>query len=86
MVWQLNEKINSQDSLIILYITKETNYTTQINTYEQASYKQGELIKSLEKDVTTLTRKNNRLKSGLKFLGGGFVASLMVIVKLVAIK
>ena len=86
MVWQLNEKITSQDSLIVLYITKETNYTTQINTYEQASYKQDELIKLLEKDVTTLTRKNNRLKSGLKFLGGGFVASLLVIVTLVAIK
>jgi hypothetical protein len=86
MVWQLNEKINSQDSLIVLYITKETNYTTQINTYEQASYKQGELIKSLEKDVTTLTRKNNRLRSTLKWLGGGFVASLLTITTFIVIK
>ena len=86
MVWQLNEKINSQDSLIILYITKETNYTTQINTYEQASNKQDELIKLLEKDVTTLTRKNNRLRSTLKWLGGGFVASLLTITTFIVIK
>jgi hypothetical protein len=86
LVWQLNEKINTQDSIITLYIAKEQNYIGQINNYDKVIVKKNEIITGLESDVTKLSRKNNRLKSGLKFLGGGFVASLLVIVTLVAIK
>ena len=86
LVWQLNEKISTQDSIITLYIAKEQNYIGQINNYDKVIVKKDEIITGLESDVTKLSRKNNRLKSGLKFLGGGFVASLLVIVTLVAIK
>jgi hypothetical protein len=86
LVWQLNEKISAQDSIITLYIAKEQNYIGQINNYDKVIVKKDEIITGLESDVTKLSRKNNRLKSGLKFLGGGFVASLLVIVTLVAIK
>ena len=86
LVWQLNEKINTQDSIITLYIAKEQNYIGQINNYDKVIVKKNEIITGLESDVTKLSQKNNRLKSGLKFLGGGFVASLLVIVTLVAIK
>jgi hypothetical protein len=86
LVWQLNEKISAQDSIITLYIAKEQNYIGQINNYDKIIVKKDEIITGLESDVTKLSRKNNRLKSGLKFLGGGFVASLLVIVTLVAIK
>jgi hypothetical protein len=86
LVWQLNEKISTQDSTITLYIDKEQNYITQISDYNKIIVKKNEIITGLESDVTKLSQKNNRLKSGLKFLGGGFVASLLVIVTLVAIK
>lgn len=86
LVWQLNEKVEAQDSLISLHVKKEINYVSQINKLEQSSLVQKELIKILEKDITNLTRKNTNLKSGLKWLGGGFVASVLTIVTLIAIK
>lgn len=86
LVWQLNEKINTQDSTITLYIVKEQNYISQINNYDKISTKKDEIITDLEKDVTKLTKKNNRLKSGLKYLGGGFVASILTIITLTLIK
>lgn len=86
MVWQLNEKINAQDSLVTLYIVKEQNYISQINNYDQISNKQTSVITNLESDITTLTRKNNRLKKGIKLIGGGFVASILIIITLVTIK
>jgi hypothetical protein len=86
LVWQLNEKISTQDSTITLYIVKEKNYISQINNYDKISTKKDEIITGLEKDVTKLTKKNNRLKSGLKYLGGGFVASILTIITLTLIK
>jgi hypothetical protein len=86
LVWQLNEKISTQDSTITLYIVKEQNYISQINNYDKISIKKDEIITGLEKDVTKLTKKNNRLKTGLKYLGGGFVASILTIITLIAIK
>jgi hypothetical protein len=86
LIWQLNEKIDSQDSTITLYIVKEQNYISQINNYDKISTKKDEIITGLEKDVTKLTKKNNRLKSGLKYLGGGFVASILTIITLTLIK
>ena len=86
LVWQLNEKISTQDSTITLYIVKEQNYISQINNYDKISTKKDEIITGLEKDVTKLTKKNNHLKSGLKYLGGGFVASILTIITLTLIK
>ena len=86
LVWQLNEKISTQDSTITLYIIKEQNYISQINNYDKISTKKDEIISILEKDVTKLTKKNNRLKTGLKYLGGGFVASILTIITLTLIK
>ena len=86
LVWQLNEKISTQDSTITLYIVKEQNYISQINNYDKISTKKDEIITDLKKDVTKLTRKNNSLKSGLKYLSGGFVASILTIITLTLIK
>jgi phage shock protein A len=86
MIWQLNEKGNAQDSLVTLYVAKEQNYIGQISNYDQIVTKQKTIITGLEDDVAKLTSKNERLKKGLKWLGGGFVASLLSVVTLVAIK
>ena len=86
LIWQLNEKSSAQDSLVTLYVAKEENYVGQIANYDQILLKQEEIITGLEGDVKTLTRKNDILKKGLKWLGGGFVASLLSVVTLVTIK
>jgi len=86
LVWQLNEKISIQDSTITLYIDKEQNYIIQISDYNKIIVKKDEIITGLESDVTKLTRKNNNLKSVLKWLGGGFVASLLTITTFIVIK
>ena len=86
LVWQLNEKISTQDSIITLYIVKEQNYISQINNYDKIIVKKDEIITGLESDITKLSRKNNQLKSTLKWLGGGFLASLLTITTFIVIK
>ena len=86
LIWQLNKKGNAQDSLVTLYVAKEQNYIEQIKNYDQVIVKQKSIITGLEEDVVKLTNKNERLKKGLKWLGGGFVASLLSVITLVAIK
>ncbi len=86
MVWQLNEKIDAKDSTINIYISKEKNYLKQVADYEKIVTVQDTVIKGLEKDVKDLTRKNTNLKKGIKWLGGGFLASTLVILTLTIIK
>ena len=86
MVWQLNEKIDAKDSTINIYIAKEKNYLAQTATYEKNMAVQDQVIKGLEKDVTDLTRKNTNLKRGIKWLGGGFVSSVLIILTLTLVK
>ena len=86
LVWQLNEKIDTKDSTINIYIAKEKNYLAQTATYEKVIAVQDTVIKGLEKDVTDLTRKNTNLKRGIKWLGGGFVSSILIILTLTVIK
>jgi len=86
MVWQLNEKIDAKDSTINIYIAKEKNYIKQVADYEKIVTVQDTVIKGLEKDVNDLTRKNTNLKRGIKWLGGGFVSSILVILTFTVIK
>jgi len=86
LVWQLSKKVEAQDSLISLHIERGNNYAKQVDNYENVIVEKDKIITGLEKDVTNLTRKNNNLKSGLKWLGGGFVASVLTIVTFIAIK
>ena len=86
LIWQLNKKISTQDSIVTLYIAKEQNYISQNIKYEEINIENKKIITGLENDVAKLTKKNNRLKSGLKYLGGGFVASILTIITLTLIK
>ena len=86
LIWQLNEKISTQDSIVTLYVIKEKNYISQNIKYEEINIENKKIITGLENDVAKLTQKNNRLKSGLKYLGGGFVASILTIITLTLIK
>ena len=86
MVWQLNEKIDAKDSTISIYIAKEKNYIKQVADYEKIVTVQDTVIKGLEKDVNDLTRKNTNLKKGIKWLGGGFVSSILILLTFTIIK
>ena len=86
MIWQLNEKIDVKDSIINIYITKEKNYLEQTVTYEKTIAIQDKVIKELEQDVTDLTRKNNKLKIGIKWVSGGFLGTLISLLILTTVK
>ncbi len=86
MVWQLNEKIDAKDSTISIYVSKEKNYIKQVADYEKIVTVQDTVIKGLEKDVNDLTRKNTNLKRGVKWLGGGFVSSILILLTFTIIK
>lgn len=86
MVWQLNEKIDAKDSTISIYVSKEKNYLKQVADYEKIITVQDTVIKGLEKDVKDLTRKNTNLKKGIKWLGGGFVSSILILLTFTIIK
>jgi hypothetical protein len=86
LIWQLNGKITEQDSIIKIYIEKNTNYLSQINNYDKIIVKKDEIITGLESDVNELTNKNNNLKKGIKWLSGGFLASVITILTLSLVK
>jgi hypothetical protein len=86
LVKQLNGKIVEQDSVIKIYIKKDTNYLSQVKTYSDIQEKQSAIITSLEKDVVNLTNKNNKLKKGLKWIGGGFLTTLTSLIILLSVK
>ena len=59
LVKKLNGKIAEQDSVIKIYVKKDTNYLSQVKTYSDIQEKKSVIIAGLEKDVTNLTDKNN---------------------------
>ena len=77
LIKQLNEKIVEKDSVILFYVKKDTNYINQVKSYAEVKEKQSVLVTSLEKDKEKLITENNNLKIGLKWLGGGFLGTLI---------
>jgi len=77
LVLQLNQTIVEKDSVINICIKKDTNYINQVKNYAEIKEKQSLINKDLEKDVKNLKRENENLKTGIKWLGGGFVGVLI---------
>ena len=86
LVLQLNEKIVEKDSIILFYIKKDTNYINQVKSYAEIKEKQSILVTSLEKDKEKLITENNNLKTGLKWIGGGFVGTLISLLTFALVK
>jgi len=86
LVEQLNGKITEQDSVIKIYIKKDTNYLSQVKNYADIQEKQSVIITGLEKDVANLTDKNNNLKKGLRWVAGGFLGTLISLLTLSLVK
>jgi len=77
LVSQLKKKIVEQDSTIMFYIRKDTNYITQLKTYADLKEKQFVINKSLEKDIEKFKTENETLRTSLKWVGGGFLGTLI---------
>ena len=86
LVFQLNEKIVKKDSIILFYIKKDTNYINQVKSYAEIKEKQSILVTGLEKDKDKLITENNNLKTGLKWVGGGFVGTLISLLTFALVK
>lgn len=86
LVLQLNKKIVEKDSVILFYIKKDTNYINQVKSYAEIKEKQSILVTGLEKDKDKLITENNNLKTGLKWVGGGFVGTLISLLTFALVK
>ena len=86
LILELNEKSIRQDSIIKDFETKDYNYILQIENHVQINEQNSLIVKGLEKDVSKLQKSNNRLKKGLKWLGGGFVVTLTPLIILIAVR
>lgn len=86
LILNLNKKSIRQDSVIKDFINKDYNYVLQIENHVQINDQNTLIVKGLEKDVSKLQKANNRLKKGLKFLGGGFLAILTPLIILIVLK
>jgi len=86
LLLNLNTKSLRQDSIIKDFENKDSNYILQIQNYNQIGEQRSLIIKGLETDVSKLQKSNNRLKRGLKWLGGGFLATLTPLIILIALK
>jgi dihydroneopterin aldolase len=86
LVEQLNDKISKKDSIILMYIKKDTNYISQIKSYSEIQQTNAVTISELKKDINSLQTNNNNLKTGIKWVAGGFVGTLLSLITLLAIK
>ena len=86
LILNLNKKSIRQDSVIKDFINKDYNYVLQIENHVHINDQNTLIVKGLEKDVSKLQKANNRLKKGLKFLGGGFLAILTPLIILIVLK
>ena len=77
LVGQLNTKISEKDSIIWVYIQKDTNYLKQVKSYADIQQTNAVTISELKKDVSSLQTKNNNLKTGIKWVAGGLVGTLI---------
>jgi len=76
LVFQLKETIVQKDSVINVYIQKDSICQKQNQLNFDIQQKQKNIISGLEKDVENLKRENQNLRTGIKWVGGGFVGVL----------
>ena len=86
LVGQLNLKIKEKDSIIMFYVKKDTNYLKQVKSYADVQQTNAVTISELKKDINTLQTKNNNLKTGIKWVAGGFVGTLISLLTFAMVK
>lgn len=86
LVFQLKETIIQKDSVINVYIQKDSICQLQNQLNFDIQQKQKNIIFGLEKDVESLKRENQNLRTGIKWIGGGFVGVLTSFIIFIMIK
>ena len=86
LVGQLNLKIKEKDSIIMFYVKKDTNYLKQVKSYADVQQTNAVTISELKKDINTLQTKNKNLKTGLNWVAGGFVGTLISLLTFAMVK
>jgi hypothetical protein len=79
-------KSELQDSVIVLFEKKETEYKAEIRIFEEKEKIHIKKISDLEKENIELTRKNKNLKTALQWVGGGFLTTLSIITASLTLK
>jgi len=79
-------KSGLQDSVIVLFEKKETEYKAEVRIFEEKEKIHIKKISDLEKENIELTRKNKNLKTALQWVGGGFLTTLSIITASLTLK
>jgi hypothetical protein len=79
-------KIRLQDSVIVSFERKEIEYKSEVKILEEKEKNHIDKVEELTEDNNKLTKKNNRLKTTSKILGGGLLGTLAILIAIVVIK
>ena len=79
-------KVLEQDSLMLIYKEKVLTYEKEIASQNERFNTCSSKVTELEGDVADLAKKNGNLKKWLTGIGGGFVASVGILVAMFTIK
>ena len=83
---EIQNKVEFQDSVIVLFEKKENEYKSEIKILEEKEQVYVSQVDKLKNDNLVLERKNKTLKTVSKWLGGGLVGTLAVIVTFISLK
>jgi hypothetical protein len=80
LVYQQEQKITQQDTVIEIYKRKEINYIEQLNYKDTIYTTQKQLISNLKQENTILENKRNKQRSLIKVMGGGLICTLAILI------
>jgi hypothetical protein len=83
---EFQNKTRLQDSVIVYFEQKEIEHKSEIKILEEKEKIHIGKVEELTKDNNKLIKKNNRLKTTSRILGGGFLGTLAALVTLIVIK
>ena len=78
-------KIRLQDSIMVSFERKEIEHKSEVKIFEEKEKTHIGKVKELTEDNNKLIGKNNRLKTTAQILGGGFIATLTLLIAMIAI-
>jgi hypothetical protein len=86
LLQKTEQKVLEQDSLLCFYQEKVLTYEQEIAAQNKRFNTCSSRVTKLEGDVADLAKKNGNLKKWLTGIGGGFVASVGILVAMFTIK
>jgi hypothetical protein len=80
LVYQQEQKLIQQDTVIGVYKLKEINYIEQLKYKDTIYTTQKQLISNLKQENTILESKRNKQRSLIKVMGGGLICTLAILI------